>query len=49
MASELIVAWRTFGPVWEGLAIVPAIVGGLGSYPAALAGALLVGESVSRR
>lgn len=29
VASELIVAWRTFGPVWDGLAIVPALIGGL--------------------
>jgi hypothetical protein len=29
VASEWIVAWQAFGPVWEGLAIVPAIVGGL--------------------
>jgi uncharacterized membrane protein YeaQ/YmgE (transglycosylase-associated protein family) len=29
VASELIVALQTFEPVWEGLAIVPALVGGL--------------------
>lgn len=29
VASEFIVAWRTFGPVWDGLALVPALVGGL--------------------
>lgn len=29
VASELVVAWKTFEPVWEGLAIVPAIVGAL--------------------
>lgn len=28
-ASELIVAWRSVGPVWDGLAIVPAVLGGL--------------------
>jgi len=29
VASEFIVAWQTFGPVWDGLAIVPALIGGL--------------------
>jgi len=29
IASELIVAWRTFEPVWDGLALVPALIGGL--------------------
>jgi hypothetical protein len=29
VASEFIVAWRTFEPVWDGLALVPAFVGGL--------------------
>jgi uncharacterized membrane protein YeaQ/YmgE (transglycosylase-associated protein family) len=29
VASEFIVAWQTFEPVWEGLAIVPALIGGL--------------------
>lgn len=28
-ASELIVGWRDFGPVWDGLALVPALAGGL--------------------
>ncbi len=28
-ASEFIVAWRTFEPVWDGLALVPAVVGAL--------------------
>lgn len=28
-ASEFIVDWRTFGPVWEGLALIPALIGGL--------------------
>jgi len=29
VASEFVVAWRGFAPVFEGLAIVPALVGGL--------------------
>ncbi|HEU4918398.1 MAG TPA: hypothetical protein VFT20_01585 [Candidatus Limnocylindrales bacterium] len=29
IASEFITAWRTFEPVWEGLALVPALAGGL--------------------
>jgi len=29
VASEFIVAWQTFQPVWDGLALVPALVGGL--------------------
>ena len=29
IASEFIVAWQTMEPVWDGLAIVPALVGGL--------------------
>ena len=29
VASEFIVEARTFEPVWEGLALVPALVGGL--------------------
>lgn len=28
-ASEFFVAWRTFEPVWDGLALVPAVIGGL--------------------
>ena len=28
-ASEFITSWRTFEPVWNGLAIVPALIGGL--------------------
>ena len=28
-ASELVVAWRTVEPVWDGLALVPATLGGL--------------------
>jgi uncharacterized membrane protein YeaQ/YmgE (transglycosylase-associated protein family) len=29
IASEFIVAWQTFEPVFDGLAIVPALIGGL--------------------
>jgi hypothetical protein len=29
VASEFIVAWQAFGPVYEGLALVPALIGGL--------------------
>jgi uncharacterized membrane protein YeaQ/YmgE (transglycosylase-associated protein family) len=29
VASEFIVAWQTFEPVWEGVALVPALIGGL--------------------
>jgi len=29
VASEFIVAWRTIEPVWDGLAIGPALIGGL--------------------
>lgn len=29
IASEFIVDWRAFEPVWEGLALVPALIGGL--------------------
>lgn len=29
VASEFIVAWQTFEPVWDGLALVPAVLGGL--------------------
>ena len=28
-ASEFVVGWRTIEPVWDGLAIVPALIGGL--------------------
>jgi uncharacterized membrane protein YeaQ/YmgE (transglycosylase-associated protein family) len=28
IASEFIVAWQTFQPVWDGLALVPALIGG---------------------
>ena len=29
IASEFVISLRTFEPVWDGLAIVPAIIGGL--------------------
>jgi uncharacterized membrane protein YeaQ/YmgE (transglycosylase-associated protein family) len=29
VASEFVIAWQTVGPVWDGLAIVPALIGGL--------------------
>ncbi len=29
ITSEFVVDWRTFEPVWEGLALVPALIGGL--------------------
>jgi hypothetical protein len=29
IASEFIVGMRTFAPVWDGLALVPALIGGL--------------------
>lgn len=29
VASEFIVAWQATGPVWDGLALVPALIGGL--------------------
>jgi uncharacterized membrane protein YeaQ/YmgE (transglycosylase-associated protein family) len=29
IASEFIVAWQTIEPVWEGIALLPALVGGL--------------------
>ena len=29
VASEFVIAWQTFEPVYGGLAIVPALVGGL--------------------
>jgi len=28
-ASEFVVAWRTFEPVFDGLALAPALIGGL--------------------
>ncbi len=29
VASEFIVDWRAVGPVWDGLALAPALLGGL--------------------
>jgi uncharacterized membrane protein YeaQ/YmgE (transglycosylase-associated protein family) len=29
ICSEFVVDWTTFEPVWEGLALVPALIGGL--------------------
>ena len=29
IASEFIISLRTFEPVWDGLALVPAVIGGL--------------------
>ena len=29
VASEFIVAWQSWGPMFDGLAIVPALIGGL--------------------
>jgi uncharacterized membrane protein YeaQ/YmgE (transglycosylase-associated protein family) len=29
VASEFIIGWQAFGPVFEGLAVVPALIGGL--------------------
>jgi uncharacterized membrane protein YeaQ/YmgE (transglycosylase-associated protein family) len=29
VASEFIIGWQAFEPVWDGLALVPALVGGL--------------------
>ena len=26
VASEFVVAWRAFGPVWDGLALLPAVL-----------------------
>ena len=28
-ASEIVVAWRTVEPVWDGLALLPAVIGGV--------------------
>ncbi len=28
-ASEMVTAWQTIEPVWEGVALLPALVGGL--------------------
>jgi hypothetical protein len=29
IASEFVIAWRTFEPVWDGVALIPALAGGL--------------------
>jgi uncharacterized membrane protein YeaQ/YmgE (transglycosylase-associated protein family) len=29
VASEFIISWRTFEPTWDGLALVPALLGGI--------------------
>jgi uncharacterized membrane protein YeaQ/YmgE (transglycosylase-associated protein family) len=29
VASEFIIGWQAFEPVWDGLALVPALIGGL--------------------
>lgn len=29
VASEFVIDWRAFGPVWDGLALAPALIGGL--------------------
>jgi uncharacterized membrane protein YeaQ/YmgE (transglycosylase-associated protein family) len=29
VASEFVIAWRTFEPVWDGVALIPALIGGL--------------------
>lgn len=29
VASEFVIGWRTFEPTWDGLALVPALIGGL--------------------
>lgn len=29
VASEFLVSWRTLEPVWDGLALAPALIGGL--------------------
>ena len=29
VASEFIIAWQTFAPVYDGLALIPALIGGL--------------------
>jgi uncharacterized membrane protein YeaQ/YmgE (transglycosylase-associated protein family) len=29
VASEFIIGWQTFEPVWDGLALVPALIGGV--------------------
>lgn len=29
VASEFVIGWQAFEPVWDGLALVPALIGGL--------------------
>ena len=29
VASEFIIAWQAFEPVWDGLALIPAVIGGI--------------------
>jgi len=29
VASEFVIAWQAFGPVWDGVALIPALAGGL--------------------
>jgi uncharacterized membrane protein YeaQ/YmgE (transglycosylase-associated protein family) len=29
VASEFVIAWQAAGPVWDGLALIPALIGGL--------------------
>jgi uncharacterized membrane protein YeaQ/YmgE (transglycosylase-associated protein family) len=29
VASEFIIGWQAFAPVWDGLALAPALIGGL--------------------
>ncbi|HEX5013074.1 MAG TPA: hypothetical protein VFV72_02860 [Candidatus Limnocylindrales bacterium] len=50
VASEFVVAWRTFEPVVDGLALVPAIAGGLVvGIVVAVATRRLTGGTYSRR
>ena len=49
-ASEIVVAWRTVEPVWDGLALVPAVLGGLavGAVVDLLTRYLIGGQSAGR-
>ena len=29
VASEFVIAWQTIEPVWDGVALIPALIGGL--------------------
>ena len=29
VASEFVIAWQAFEPVWDGLALIPAFIGGI--------------------